>query len=114
MEVSNATKKENTLEALAFKSCATQYYVQVCENREGRKTPPKCDVHHINGNHNDNRPENLIIVPDDMHRWLHKGAKKANPWMAEINWFDFKKNFFQHPNPQEEHTPLQHASQHHA
>ena len=28
-------------------------------------------VHHINGNAEDNRPENLLVMPDRQHRQLH-------------------------------------------
>lgn len=91
MEVSNAMKKENILVQSAFKSSAKQSYRTICEIREERKTPRNCDVHHINGNHFDNRPENLIIIPRDMHCWLHNGSSRVNPWMKQINWFDFKK-----------------------
>ena len=28
-------------------------------------------VHHMNGNSSDNRPENLLIMPDRQHRQLH-------------------------------------------
>lgn len=91
MEASNAINKDDTLARSACKSYVKPSYIEICEKAEGRSTPPGCDVHHINGNHEDNRPENLIIVPDSMHEWLHQGAKKANPWMAEINWRDFRK-----------------------
>jgi hypothetical protein len=93
MEVSNATKKENTSDQSASKSSARQSYVKIAEEVEGRKVPKGCDVHHINGNHNDNRPENLLIVTEEMHRWLHTGAKHPNPWMAEVNWRELKKEF---------------------
>lgn len=93
MDQLNAMKTENTLEASAYKSSASQYYVRICEETEGRKTPPNCDVHHINGNHNDNRPENLVIVSEEMHVWLHRGTSKVNPWMKEINWRELKREF---------------------
>lgn len=89
MEASNATNKESISGQSAFKSSAKRFYVSVCEEAEKRRTPPGCDVHHINGNQDDNSSENLIIVSDSMHRWLHE--QKTNPWMSCVNWRDLRK-----------------------
>jgi len=34
-------------------------------------------IHHINGNHNDNRPENLMRTTDKKHAGLHALMRKA-------------------------------------
>ncbi len=37
----------------------------------GRELPHGWDVHHINLNHNDNSPENLVALPRELHNELH-------------------------------------------
>ena len=44
---------------------------KVMEQIIGRKLKPNEDVHHINGIHDDNRPENLIIMEHREHLKLH-------------------------------------------
>jgi hypothetical protein len=43
----------------------------VMEEIVGRPLMPSEEVHHINGNHIDNRPENLFIVSKREHSRLH-------------------------------------------
>lgn len=35
------------------------------------------DIHHINGDHNDNTQENLILLPKSLHRRLHAIYKQS-------------------------------------
>lgn len=44
---------------------------RVMEGIIGRKLKPSEDVHHINGIHDDNRPENLIVMTHSEHLKLH-------------------------------------------
>lgn len=37
----------------------------------------KYDIHHINHDHEDNRVENLILLPKDLHQKLHSLLKSA-------------------------------------
>jgi hypothetical protein len=43
----------------------------VASDALGRWLHPKDEVHHINGRHGDNRPENLIVVRHGKHQKLH-------------------------------------------
>jgi hypothetical protein len=42
----------------------------------GKKLHTKDEVHHLNGNHGDNRPENLIVVKHGKHQKLHANVLK--------------------------------------
>lgn len=37
-------------------------------------------IHHINGNHNDNRPENRMIMTQSEHIKLHIKQRDVHPW----------------------------------
>ena len=38
--------------------------------------PKGCEIHHINNIHNDNRPENLVLLPIETHRGVHVEMRK--------------------------------------
>jgi hypothetical protein len=61
----------------------------VAEQKIGRELKPGEMVHHINGNKQDNRPENLEVVGDTaehffLHRKLNTGLKKPGEENPEI------------------------------
>jgi hypothetical protein len=48
-------------------------HVLVAERALGKPLPKGAKVHHVNGIKSDNRPENLVICPDEAyHQLLHK------------------------------------------
>lgn len=56
---------------------------KIREKLKGRKLKEQACIHHINGNHNDNRPENRIIVTRSEHALIHQlqgdvGFQKGN------------------------------------
>lgn len=47
-------------------------HIAVAESILGKKLPKGAEVHHVNRNRLDNRPENLVICPDiKYHKLLH-------------------------------------------
>lgn len=58
-------------DAVARGSYKTKEHRRVMEEIIGRKLKPNEDVHHINGIHDDNRPENLMVINHSEHMKLH-------------------------------------------
>lgn len=47
-------------------------HVVIAEKAIGKRLPPGAHVHHVNGVKDDNRPENLVVCPDQKyHALLH-------------------------------------------
>ena len=59
-----------------FKDPRTGHWVlthrRVAEKLVGGQIFPGREVHHIDGNKNNNRPENLTIVSTEQHRRIHR------------------------------------------
>lgn len=56
-------------------------HVLVAERALGKTLPRGAKVHHVNGIRSDNRPENLVICPNEAyHKLLHKRMRK-------MGWF---------------------------
>lgn len=43
-------------------------YVTIWEKAHGRKLPDGWLIHHLNGNHNDDSPKNLLAIPRKSHK----------------------------------------------
>jgi HNH endonuclease len=74
-----------------YREIAKAHYFQVCYicgSTEGLQ------VHHINGNHNDNRPENLAYVCLFHHGMLHRrrlmdfrdSFNRSDGWRKSLEW----------------------------
>ena len=66
--VKNGTGNSNSLKKRLIKEGIKEEKCEVCGNTEWMGEPIPLDLHHINGNHFDNRLENLIIVCPNCHR----------------------------------------------
>ena len=51
-------------------------HIRVVESAIGRRLPKGANVHHVNGNHRDNRPKNLVVCQNAAyHKLLHLRAR---------------------------------------
>lgn len=66
--VENSTGNSHKLKLRLIKEGVKEEKCEVCGNTEWMGGPIPLDLHHINGNHFDNRLENLIILCPNCHR----------------------------------------------
>lgn len=79
MLVKNGSGNSNSLKKRLIKEGVKEEVCEVCHNSEwmGEKIP--LDLHHINGDHFDNRLENLIILCPNCHRMTKNwGGKESS------------------------------------
>ena len=79
MLVENGSGNSNSLKKRLIKEGVKEEMCEICHNSEwmGDKIP--LDLHHINGNHFDNRLENLIILCPNCHRMTKNwGGKESS------------------------------------
>ena len=76
--VENSTGNSHKLKLRLIKEGIKEERCEVCNNTEWMGETIPLDLHHINGNHFDNRLENLIIVCPNCHRltdnWGNRNA----------------------------------------
>lgn len=76
--VENSTGNSHKLKLRLIKEGVKEEKCEVCGNTEWMGEPIPLDLHHINGNHFDNRLENLIILCPNCHRltdnWGNRNA----------------------------------------
>lgn len=61
-------------------------YVAIAEQYFQKKCLPDECVHHIDGNHENNDPENLVIMKRSQHSRLHAGLMGAlDEWKTKVN-----------------------------
>lgn len=86
-------------------------HVSLAEKALGRKLPEGAEVHHVNENKVDNRPENLVICPSRSYHGLLHQRTRALEMCGNANWrrcsycqqYDDPLVMYIHPNGKQAH-----------
>jgi hypothetical protein len=61
-------------------------HVRIAERALGKPMPVGAEVHHVNEQTSDNRPENLVICPDREYHMLLHARQRAQDACGNANW----------------------------
>ena len=81
----NSTGNSHKLKLRLFKSGIKECKCEKCGNIEWNGQPIPLELHHINGNHYDNRLENLIILCPNCHAQTHNYRSKNLTYDVELS-----------------------------
>jgi hypothetical protein len=62
----------NNIDTQEESNVMSKKYVKIWQDYHGKKLPLDMEIHHIDGNHQNNQPENLLAVTIDEHLNIHK------------------------------------------
>lgn len=66
-------------------------HILIAEDALGRLLPKGAEVHHVNGDKTDNRPENLVICQDHAYHFLLETRTRALKECGNANWKKCRK-----------------------
>ena len=61
-------------------------HIEMAERAIGRKLPPGAHVHHVDGNHLNNAPGNLVVCPSGGYHMLLHARTRALDACGNPNW----------------------------
>ncbi|MBT0666436.1 HNH endonuclease [Geobacter pelophilus] len=76
---------------VAKKTLHRMLHIVLWERAHGKRVPPRCCIHHLNGITDDNRVENLLCVPKTMHMRLHRDLKRLSQSLSPV-FFNIKRH----------------------
>jgi len=92
-----AEKEMWGLQVIKFEGKYIPYYRYLIQNKLGRKLLSSEAVHHINGNHFDNKIENLVVMGRGKHSAYHNHRAmlerelETEMWLYELHYKEVKK-----------------------
>ena len=67
-------------------------YIKIYENHTRHAVPVGYEIHHIDHNRENNEIQNLVLLPDTLHRAYHNSKMKIEQW--ELNFLLKMRNDF--------------------